>query len=413
MKELLLASLIAASLAAGTTTAQTTKEQESSSQANLQGHENFRGTDLVVAGQEHWYRELRLDSWQAMGLEQQEIASVLARIKGDKPLRDETNPDTTGHWTFEFAKQANQLNQLAKKQEQEQAALSYQKAATFWMIASYPNLHQAHELKALDNAVAAYVKAANLRGEQTQRVSMPLANGSAISGILHMPKDVVSPPVVLWTGGVDKSLVEHHASLNDTVQNGTAVITFDMPGAGLNSAITLQLGKESIAHEAALNYVKTNSRLDSSRVAVLSQSGAGIPLIEFAIDNPALKAVVARCAVVDGVLTKPSLFPRLPLMTAQSFGVRIGADIHDLESFGELTIPLSLKTKGYFDGKTRMDIPMLVINTSGDRVASAKDMQYTAALSSQGVVEFYGDDGHCPEGQEAADSITRFLAKHI
>jgi len=197
------------------------------------------------------------------------------------------------------------------------------------------------------------------------------------------------------------------------VKNGTAVITFDTPGAGLNSEIILQLGKESLAHEAALSYVKTDSRLDGSRIAALSQSGSGIALIEFAIDNPKLKAVVARCAVVDGILTKPHLLPHLPLMTTQSFGVRIGADINDFSSFGELTIPLSLKTKGYFDGKTRMNTPLLVINTAGDMVASAQDMQYTAALSSQGIVEFHGDDGHCPQGQEAKDSITNFLDKHI
>ena len=135
--------------------------------------------------------------------------------------------------------------------------------------------------------------------------------------------------------------------------------------------------------------------------------------MEFGIKHPELKAIVARCTVVDGVLTKPFLLPELPLMTSQSFGQRIGADITKLDSFGELTVPLSLKTKGYFDGKPRMNTPMLVINTSGDMVASAEDMQKTAALSTQAVVEFYGEEGHCPKGQEAADSITNFINDRI
>ena len=420
MKKPLLALLIAASLSACGTSSTTTEASTvtaSNTATNIEGHQNFRGAELIVEGQENWYRELRLDSWVEMGVTEAEIAAVLTRIDTGKKLRDESNEDTEGHWTFEFSKEAQRFNLQANQVTGIAAAALYQKASTFWLIASYPNLHQANELTALDKSVDAYIQAATLRGENVEKVKLPLADKSIspayITGILHLPKGTKKAPVVLWTGGVDKALVEHHGSLIDTVNNGTAVLTFDMPGAGLNNNIILELGKETEAHDAALAYVLNDDRLDNSRIAVLSQSGAGIPLMEFAIDNPELKAIVARCAVVDGVLTKPFLFPKLPLMTSQSFGKRIGADITKLDSFGELTVPLSLKTKGYFDGKPRMNTPILVINTSGDMVASAEDMKKTAALSSQGVVEFYGTDGHCPEGQEAADSITNFINDRI
>lgn len=420
MKKPLLALLIAASLSACGTSSTTTEaltDIASNTATNIEGHQNFRGADLIVEGQENWYRELRLDSWIEMGVTESEIAAVLTRIDSDKKLRDESNENTAGHWTYEFAKEAQRFNVKANQITGIAAATLYQKASTFWLIASYPNLHQANELTALNKSVDAYIQAATLRGENVEKVKLPLANKNIkpayITGILHLPKGTKKAPVVLWTGGVDKALVEHHESLIDTVNNGTAVLTFDMPGAGLNNNIILELGKETEAHDAALAYVLSDDRLDNSRVAVLSQSGAGIPLMEFAIDNPELKAIVARCAVVDGVLTKPFLFPKLPLMTSQSFGQRIGADITKLDSFGELTVPLSLSTKGYFDGKARMNTPMLVINTSGDMVASAEDMQKTAALSTQGVVEFYGIEGHCPEGQAAADSITNFINDHI
>lgn len=420
MKKPLLALLIAASLSAcgtSSTTTEASTDTASNTATNIEGHQNFRGAELIVEGQENWYRELRLDSWVEMGVTEAEIAAVLTRIDTGKKLRDESNEDTEGHWTFEFSKEAQRFNLQAKQVTGIAAAALYQKASTFWLIASYPNLHQANELTALDKSVDAYIQAATLRGENVEKVKLPLADKSIspayITGILHLPKGTKKAPVVLWTGGVDKALVEHHGSLIDTVNNGTAVLTFDMPGAGLNNNIILELGKETEAHDAALAYVLNDDRLDNSRIAVLSQSGAGIPLMEFAIDNPELKAIVARCAVVDGVLTKPFLFPKLPLMTSQSFGKRIGADITKLDSFGELTVPLSLKTKGYFDGKPRMNTPLLVINTSGDMVASAEDMKKTAALSSQGVVEFYGTDGHCPEGQEAADSITNFINDRI
>jgi esterase FrsA len=412
MKKPLLALLIAASLSACGTTSNTTANNN-----NMEGHQKFRGAELIVEGQEHWYRELRMADWQEMGLTEKEITTVLSRIDSDQKLRDASNENTAGHWTFEFAKEAARFNLQAKQVTGIAAADLYQKASTLWLIASYPNLHQANELAALDKSVDAYVQAANLRGENVERVKLPLADKSIspayITGILHLPTGTKKAPVVLWTGGVDKALVEHHGSLIDTVNNGTAVLTFDMPGAGLNSNITFELGKETEAHDAALAFVKNNPRIDNTRIAALSSSGAGIPLMEFGIKHPELKAIVARCTVVDGVLTKPFLLPELPLMTSQSFGQRIGADITKLDSFGELTVPLSLKTKGYFDGKPRMNTPMLVINTSGDMVASAEDMQKTAALSTQAVVEFYGEKGHCPKGQEAADSITNFINDRI
>lgn len=412
--------LFAASLSAcgtSSTTTEASTDTASNAATNIEGHQNFRGADLIVEGQENWYRELRMADWQKMGLTDKEISTVLSRIDSDKKLRDESNEDTKGHWTFEFSKEAERFNLQANQVTGIAAAALYQKASTLWLIASYPNLHQANELAALDKSVNAYVQAATLRGENVERVKLPLTDKSIkptyITGILHLPKGTKKAPVVLWTGGVDKALVEHHHSLVDTVNNGTAVLTFDMPGAGLNSNIIFELGKETESHDAALAFVKNDSRIDNTRIAALSSSGAGIPLMEFGMKTPELKAIVARCTVVDGILTKPFLFPKLPLMTSQSFGQRIGADVTKLESFGELTVPLSLKTKGYFDGKARMNTPMLVINTSGDMVASAEDMQKTAALSTQGVVEFYGEEGHCPEGQEAADSITNFINDRI
>ena len=139
--------------------------------------------------------------------------------------------------------------------------------------------------------------------KNVERVKLPLVDKNIkpayITGILHLPKGTKKAPVVLWTGGVDKALVEHHRSLIDTVNNGTAVLTFDMPGAGLNNNIILELGKETEAHDAALAFVKNDSRIDNTRIAALSQSGAGIPLMEFGMKTPELKAIVFNKTKID------------------------------------------------------------------------------------------------------------------
>lgn len=409
MKKQLVAALISA-VCVSSAYANTT--ELTSQDTNKANHENFRGASHIVMNQEHWYRELRLDDWLKMGVTQLEIDQVLARIDGGLTLRDQTNENKKGYWTYEFASQAQQHFDLAKSGQESDS--NYRKASTLWMIASYPNLHEEHELAALDRSVNAYVLAAQAIGQSVERVEFELGNGDKTTGLLHLPKGKIENlPAVLWTGGVDKSLVEHKAAIDLVVSRGFAVLSFDMPGAGLNKNNVMSLGTETLTHDGALAFLKADQRINGERVGALSSSGAGIPLMEFAIKHPELKAVVARCAVVDGLLTKPFLFPELPLMTSQSFGTRIGADITDLESFGELTVPLSLKTKGYFDGKTRMETPLLVINTSGDMVASADDMKKTAALSTQGKVEFYGDEGHCPDGKAADASITQFLTNHI
>jgi esterase FrsA len=227
---------------------------------------------------------------------------------------------------------------------------------------------------------------------------------------LHLPEGVSNAPVLLWTGGVDKVLTEHYGTIQRYVKNGYAVITFDIPGGGLNTETIIEPGKEHSSHQAALAYVQSDARLRNDHISVLTSSGGGISLIEFAIRNDnKLSAVVARCAVVDGILTKPFLFQKLPLMTAQSFGKRVGADINDLDSYGKYTIPLSLKTKGYFDGHQRMKTPLLAINTKDDRVASPEDMAKTAAISENGQVQFFGEKGHCPHGEAAEQAIFDFI----
>lgn len=370
---------------------------------NLENHTEFRGASGIEKSQETWYRELRINSWVKLGLEKEKIYAVLERINSGKTLRDETNEFKPKHWTYEFSKEAKKVYSKATTYKQ------LREASTLYLIASYPNLMSEHEIDALEKSLDIYVQAEQLKGNNVRKINM---NGTP--GILHLPKDDVEKlPVILWTGGVDKPLVTHLAKINRYIDEGKAVITFDMSGAGLNKNTVVTLGNEDEMHQNALNYVKENKIFDSSKIAVLGSSGSGVTLMEFAMKTPELKAVVARCAMVDGPLSKPQSLKHVPLMSAQAYGVRIGADINDLDSYGKFTIPLSLKTKGYLDGKTYMKTPLLVINTKKDPIAMPEDMQKTANMSSNGIVSFVGEEGHCPSLKEADDIIYNFINKNI
>ncbi|WP_461538361.1 alpha/beta hydrolase [Spongorhabdus nitratireducens] len=386
---------------------------------NLKQHENFRGGEVEFAAQQNWYRELRLNDWKILGITDADLESVLPRIQGKGALRDTMTVYGQGQWTYEWSLQAAEVaKKAAEEKVTDLAARLYQRASALYLVASYPNLLTEPEQRALNQSAELYIKAASLRGENVTRITMPLAAGGNITGLLHLPNkdrkdDKQSLPVILWTGGVDKTLVEHHTSIQKYVDKGYAVITFDMPGGGLNKGIRLEVGHESRSHDAALQYVKNSPVLDQGRVAALTSSGGGVSLMEFALKNSQLKAVVARCTLVDGVLTRPEHLQFVPRMSVDSFFARLGHSYETVESPGTITKPLSLKAKGYFDGLPKTDIPLLVINTKDDPVASPKDMRATAAMSSRGELAFYGEAGHCPEGKEAEERIYQFITLNL
>ncbi|MGF1778326.1 alpha/beta hydrolase [Vibrio nomapromontoriensis] len=373
---------------------------------NIDAHEKFRGEQALEADQSQWFRELRMENWTEI-VPEQDIRSTLSRINSGHKLRDFINDDEPGHWTYEFTKAADNYAASANDYD------SYRKASMMYLIASYPNHMTPHEHTAIERSVELYLKAESLSHTiNVERIDMPLANGLSITGLLHRPKGASKPGVILYTGGVDKILTEHRDSIDGLLKQGFAVVTFDIPGGGLNNNITIELEKEDQAHQAALAYVKSDKRLDGNNVGALSSSGGGVSLMTFILNTPELKAGVARCAVVTDVLTDTQVFHHAPLMSSMSYGYRIGVeDVSDLDSYGKWTIPLALMTKGFKTNET--NVPVLAINTKDDMVNPPKEMVYTAGLSTKGEVAYFGNSGHCPDGEEPEKAIINFFDKYM
>ncbi|AYV23701.1 MULTISPECIES: alpha/beta hydrolase [Vibrio] len=373
---------------------------------NIDAHKKFRGEQALEVDQSQWFRELRMENWTHV-VPEQDIRDTLVKIDSGEPLRDFINTNEAGHWTYEFAQAADDYANSASDYE------SYRKASMMYLIASYPNHMTEHEHEAIERSVDMYLKAEALSPTiDVERVEMPLTTRGSITGLLHIPKGAEKPGVILYTGGVDKILTEHRDAIDTLLRQGFAVLTFDIPGGGLNNNIIIELGKEDQAHQAALAYVKSDSRLDSNNVGALSSSGGGVPLMTFILNTPQLKAGVARCAVVTDVLTDTQVFHHAPLMSSMSYGYRIGVkDVSDLNSYGQWTIPLALMTKGFKSNET--DVPVLAINTKDDMVNPPEEMRYTAGLSTRGEVAYFGNSGHCPDGAEAELAITNFFLRYM
>lgn len=372
--------------------------------ANLAAHENFRTADEIVENQAEWFRELKYEKWMKGGITEAEIDAVLMRIKSGGEFRDVPNLNKAGSWTYEFSQFADEVLLNANNYEE------YRKASYLYTIASFPNHLTDQEHDAVKRSAAAYIKAESFnKNLSVELVDMPLPNGDgSIKGLMHIPVGLETPPVILLTGGVDVTMTEHRAKLDRYFDNGYAVLTFDIPAGGLNNKIYIELGKEDQAHQAAYRYVKSDTRVDGNNVGALTSSGGGVPLITFTMNTPELKAVVARCAVVDEILANPEFIKKAPLMSSMSLGYRIGVkDATNLDSYGKYSIPLALRTKGITAGIT--DVPIFAINTADDMVASPAEMQYTASLSTNGKIGYFGEEGHCPKGKEAAMAILQFF----
>jgi len=392
----------------------TTQAQNEST--NIASHASFKNNLDVT--QQDFYRGLRFEDWTASGLTETDIKTVMQGIRGTGELRDLENPNRPQFWTYEFSQAADALLQEAQqiastKANPQAASKAYMKASSMYLIASYPNLKRPNELLALENAVNNYVKALQLAGDNVTLVKLALVDGDTVPGILHRPKQGNNLPAVIWSGGVDKTLIEHHESVSKLVAKGYAVLTLDMPGGGLDYKHALTIGKLDASHQAAFRYLEANPNIDNNRIGVLGSSGSGPALLAFALKQPKLKAVVARCSLVDGPLTNNKLLDFIPSMSVDALIARLGGDPGDKVYYANNSAKYSLATRGYFDGNARIDTPLLAINTNKDPVAMPEDVKNTAALSSQGQAVFFGKAGHCPDSKEASDYVISFLTKNI
>lgn len=400
MKKLLLSSLIACSL-----TSPVMAED-----ANMTAHQAFKTTLSDV--QDQFYRSLRVEEWIDMGLAAGDFAATVTKLStGKEGLVDLKNHDRPGYWTYEFT-------QIAKKAELNATATNnaqdYDRASVSYLVASYPNLQRPNELYALEKAVDLYVKATNLHGIEVLKVEMKRKDGRSVPGLLHIPKQKkAQAPAIMWSGGVDKTLIEHRKSITPMLNKGYVVLTFDMPGAGLDYRNYVEIGNERASHDAAFSFLSNNKLVDSNRIGVLGSSGVGPALMDFALNQDQLKAIVARCTLVDGPIGNPETLKFIPKMSADSFIARIGGDIGDMEYFRAIAPKLSLENKGLFDGKTRIETPLLAINTKKDPIAMPEDVEKTAALSTKGEVYISDEYGHCPDAAEADEKIINFLLEKV
>jgi esterase FrsA len=382
---------------------------------NLERHQNFRGEMLTtLVDQENWYRDIRSGSWEDSGLEPDrliEILTMVAEQSDDTEIFDQDHEAWIQVW-MSVAKDAEEKATNTSNQTKTKAL--YTEAYMAHMLASYPHNNAEITLREIEAAAQSYVKAGNVyRAGRVGRINLEV-EGVNTTALLHLPEGGGPFPVVMWSGGIDVTMVEHQHHFEKYFEpEGVAFIAFDIPAVGLNQKIPFVPSKAAVVHHAVYTAIKNHSLLDENKVAALSTSGGGVSIVRFAIENQNIKAAVSRCGLVDGPLGNTAIFPMLPQMTLDSWATRIGANPMDFDDVAAKSTPYSLVVSGLLDGSILTNVPLLAINTHQDPIAPPKDMLATAKASATGQVAFFGASGHCPNEPAASEFIANFILSRI
>lgn len=403
-----LLALVAACGAAMCASAQDTDE-------NLQRHKNFRADQLTtLVEQEKWYRDIRSASWIGHGLSEEALLRVLKEIvaaSGDAEIYDRDHAAWIEAW--ESAARAAQKAAEAAPDAATARAL-YTEAYLAYMIASYPHNDAALTTRMLEASVVNYIKAGTRsRDDRVQRIVIS-GDGFESTALLHMPAGDGPFPVIMWSGGIDVTLIEHGRMFDEYFEpRGYAMVMFDIPAGGFNQGMLLEPGMTAIMHHAVFRAIENHPQLDANRVGALSSSGGGVSIVNFAVENQKIRAAVSRCGLVHGPITDADKIAMLPQMTLDSWSTRVGADSSDLDDIVAKSAPHSLIDNGLLDGTIRTTVPLLAINTHRDPVATPNDMLATARVSETGQVAFFGRGGHCPRGKAAEQFVVDFLTSYV
>lgn len=357
--------------------------------------------------EDEMYRGTHFDSWAELGADLPVMKQTIGRIKNlnssHRSHRDLATKDyQAGNWAYEW----DQLAEQAHKHGDHWAATAYYSAS------AYP-FFKADELAtgSYKKALAIYEKAATQDGLNLQKLSIPTAKGTAIA-YLHLPKTDAEAQrsVVVITNGSDQTLTTLYPFYRDYLsERGWAMISFDLPGIGSNSHIGINTSEVNIIHQALIETIKNDSRLNDNKIALMGSSFGGNAVVKTAFTNPQdIAAAISVCGAVDTpFLNLERALEEVAGMTADAF-----MDRFDLMQDQIMASSAELALSTHYLGKQKTIVPIMSINHDADDIASLKDMQLTTASSQHGnlvVVEKGTDDGHCASGTLTDPIIIKWL----
>jgi esterase FrsA len=269
-------------------------------------------------------------------------------------------------WVAEWTRLAEPWQQKAEdfeKQGKSQDAMrAYQKASLYYSIAKFPVLNHPAKQAAYKKSVAMYLKAARYFDPPLERSTIPF-EGKEIVGYLRKPKEMVKPPIVIHTGGVD--VYSEDWDLSDYLEAGLATFRTDMPGAG-ECPIWYTPNAERI-YTAIIDHLEARSDLDRNRMGFIGHSAGGIWGSKMAyVESKRLRAAVNWGGPVHYTFEQPWIEQMKkdkmylwPIMDSFVYA----SHSPSVDEWITLGPQMSLKIQGWLE---KPCCPMLVVNGAQD-----------------------------------------------
>src|ERR1700722_12396157 len=331
------------------------------------------------------------------GLKSEDAREALANIHSLD--RDE--------WAAAWSAIGERYEKRAKSEEaaknNDAARDDYFWAFRYYTAARWPTPNSAGELKAYQNAVAAFRSYGMSLDPPVEILLIPF-EGREIPGYIRLPKDVGPAPLVFMINGTDSRKEDEVQGHESRFRSGIGVVAIDMPGTG-ESPVKADVGSERI-FSRVLDYLATRPDVDSKRIVAWGVSYGGHWSANLAyIERARLRGAVVQGGPVHEYYTaewqKKSL--GTPEYLFDLFAAR--AAIYGVESLDEFYAygpRLSLKTQGFLG---QPSAPMLVLNGEKDSQVPISDLYMLMQSGGSAKWSWVNPDGgHTGRSQEWPNS---------
>ena len=338
-------------------------------------------------GGEDLVEQRRLTLWAAQTKNRDLVYSTYARI-------DHLRGTDPGSWVYEWSHIgeyfAAQGEAFAASDEPNAARDAFLAAAKYYGIARFPAKTLPGQLDAYHKHLQYYERAGEFFKPQLRVVEIPF-EGRSIRGYLHLPQDVVKPPLILWNGGIDTWKGDAYSSFQPYIEAGFAVLSFDVLGTGESSDWAARPDSNRL-HSAVIDYMQTYAAIDGRYIAHVGFSFSGYYAARNAITENRLFAVIAACAPIHDAWPKLYAGP-WEIQEALSTAIHISRDQPD--AIQQQLLAFSLIKQGLLHGPDSLVVPTLIVDGDLDNLVPMSDLHLLADSGRQTDLWIMGGDQHC------------------
>lgn len=294
--------------------------------------------------------------------------------------------DWCQHWSENGTMHEHMGDETEAQGYHESAAYHYFHACMSYHFGKFLFLHKQDEfLVAHTHVVDTYQKALPYFDFPGERVAIPYEKGATLYGILRKPRNTAQsiPPAVILIPGLDSVKEELHNYGDDFLRRGMAVIAIDGPGQGEGEFEHALRYDYEVPIRYVIDYLKTRSDIDVSRVGLMGVSLGGYFAPRAAAFEPRVKAAIG----VAGAYSFAEHFDHTPVLTQEAF-------IHRLKVPDTASARTRLKSFTLQGVMESVHCPLLIVMGRLDRLIPAKDAEQTVAEAGGPTELWMFEDGN-------------------